>query len=100
MGRMAIAGVGHFVLPPRQIKLLKNRSFNFDKANITRRVLLGLSSTSVCYRTPREQMRYNEKMTTRWSMAYFATAWTVAGLVFYKALQHHSLMIKRFGFVI
>jgi hypothetical protein len=36
------------------------------------------------FRTTREQMQYNQKMTDRWSMSYFFVAWTLAGLVLYK----------------
>ena len=37
--------------------------------------------------TSRENLRYNEMMTDRWSMAYFITAWTLGGFIIYKVLS-------------
>jgi hypothetical protein len=33
------------------------------------------------YRETRQDMRYNEMMTDRWSIAYFFVGWTLAGYV-------------------
>ena len=47
------------------------------------------------FRTTREQMQYNQKMTDRWSMSYFFVAWTLAGLVLYKVSWRYTLSSSR-----
>ncbi len=34
--------------------------------------------------TARENLRYNEKMTDRWSIAYLLSAWSLGGFVLYQ----------------